>query len=246
MPVDLKAYCQRLGLDWGCQLDEGGQPVLDAEADEQLSSSFANVGLAIGDSGNSVGSGTLFVTTRRIVWVAAAAGDSSSSSSGSSLSCSYRQISMHAVSRDAEAFRRPCVYIQLDEGSEHGMAAADEGEEEEEEELTAELRLVPAEEAAVEAIFSKLCECSALNPDSDVEDEAGAQLFFDEAEVLAGLPDEQRAAVLAARAEGALGLGDGEEDDLDELMADDPDRFEDDEEGEEAGTAGGAANGTQQ
>jgi hypothetical protein len=37
--------------------------------------------------------------------------------------------------------------------------------------------------AAVEAIFGKLCECSALNPDSDVEDEAGAQLFFDEAEV---------------------------------------------------------------
>lgn len=64
MPVDLKAYCQRLGLDWGCQLDEGGQPVLDAEADEQLSSSFANLGLEIGDSGNSVGSGTLFVTTR--------------------------------------------------------------------------------------------------------------------------------------------------------------------------------------
>jgi hypothetical protein len=37
--------------------------------------------------------------------------------------------------------------------------------------------------AAVESIFSSLCECSALNPDSDVEDEAGAQLFFDEAEV---------------------------------------------------------------
>lgn len=36
---------------------------------------------------------------------------------------------------------------------------------------------------SVEAIFAKLCECSALNPDTDVEDEAGAQLFFDEAEV---------------------------------------------------------------
>jgi hypothetical protein len=64
MPVDLKAYCQRLGLDWGLQLGEGGQPELDAEADEQLSSSFANVELAVGDSDNSVGSGTLFVTTR--------------------------------------------------------------------------------------------------------------------------------------------------------------------------------------
>jgi hypothetical protein len=41
-----------------------------------------------------------------------------------------------------------CAYIQLDEGSEQGMAAdADDGEEEEEV-LTAELRLVPAEEAA--------------------------------------------------------------------------------------------------
>lgn len=36
---------------------------------------------------------------------------------------------------------------------------------------------------AVELIFSKLCECSALNPDSDVEEEGGASLFFDEAEV---------------------------------------------------------------
>jgi hypothetical protein len=64
MAIDLKSYCQRLGLDWGLELGEGGQPVLDAEADEQLSSSFANVELTVGDSGNSVGSGTLFVTTR--------------------------------------------------------------------------------------------------------------------------------------------------------------------------------------
>jgi hypothetical protein len=35
-------------------------------------------------------------------------------------------------------------------------------------------------------------------------------------QVLAGLPDEQRAAVLAARAEGALDLQDGESD-LDEV-----------------------------
>jgi hypothetical protein len=54
---------------------------------------------------------------------------------------------MHAVSRDAEAFGRPCVYIQLDEGSEQGMAA-DGDEEDAEDDLTAELRLVPAEEAA--------------------------------------------------------------------------------------------------
>jgi hypothetical protein len=86
---------------------------------------------------------------RRIVWVAAA-GAAAGDSSSSSMSCSYRQISMHAVSRDAEAFGKPCVYIQLDEGSENGMAAADE-DEEDEDELTAELRLVPADEAVGES-----------------------------------------------------------------------------------------------
>lgn len=36
---------------------------------------------------------------------------------------------------------------------------------------------------AVEPLFQALCDASALNPDSDMEEEAGAQLFFDEAEV---------------------------------------------------------------
>lgn len=36
---------------------------------------------------------------------------------------------------------------------------------------------------AVESLFQALCDASALNPDSDMEEEAGAQLFFDEAEV---------------------------------------------------------------
>lgn len=36
---------------------------------------------------------------------------------------------------------------------------------------------------AVESLFQALCDASALNPDSDMEEEGGAQLFFDEAEV---------------------------------------------------------------
>ncbi len=43
-------------------------------------------------------------------------------------------------------------------------------------------------------------------------DDGQAELFFDEAEALAGLSDDQRAAVLAARAQDALHMGqDGEE-----------------------------------
>jgi hypothetical protein len=42
---------------------------------------------------------------------------------------------------------------------------------------------VVAAGVAVEGLFQALCDASALNPDSDMEEEAGAQLFFDEAEV---------------------------------------------------------------
>jgi hypothetical protein len=40
-------------------------------------------------------------------------------------------------------------------------------------------------------------------------DDGQAELFFDEAEVLAGLPAAQRDAVLAARAEAGLAVRDG-------------------------------------
>ncbi|KAF8071281.1 mnmA [Scenedesmus sp. PABB004] len=233
MALDLKAFAQRLGLDWELALGGDGAPVLDTGDDEALSCSYDGVELVVGDGGASAGAGKLFITTRRIIWLGAGAG-------GGCLAAGYRQVVVHAVSRGdgggAAGASRACVYLQLDEGSDD--MPGDEGEEEGEEQPSAELRLVPADADQVEAIFAKLCECSALNPDSDAEEEGGAQLFFDDAEVLAGLPDDQRAALLAARAEGALGVAD----DLDELMADDPERFEDDDEPASA-TAGGAANG---
>lgn len=72
--------------------------------------------------------------------------DSSSAANSTSIACSYKQISMHAIARDTEAFPKPCVYIQLDEGS-VGMGAEAEDGEDEEEDDTAELRLVPAHDS---------------------------------------------------------------------------------------------------
>lgn len=71
--------------------------------------------------------------------------DSSSASSSTSIACTYKQISMHAIARDTEAFPKPCVYIQLDEGS-VGMGPGGDEDESEEEEESAELRLVPADD----------------------------------------------------------------------------------------------------
>jgi hypothetical protein len=65
--VDVKAFAQRLGLDWDVDLTDAKQPVLSTEDDEQLSCSYANVELAVGDTGSSAGTGSVFVTTR-YVW----------------------------------------------------------------------------------------------------------------------------------------------------------------------------------
>lgn len=253
-PEHLREFADRLNVHLGLETGADGGPLLEADSAEEVAAAFDDVEVAIGDDGLSLGKGKVYVTTRRIIWMPSAAGAGSSSGG---LALRYPQIVMHAVSNDTSSFSRPCVYLQLDEGSEAadepmgvGTAArggADEGEEggsssaegeEGEEEMAAELRLVPADAVAVDAIFKAMCDCSALNPDTGTEDDGQAELFFDEAEVLAGLPAADRDAVLAARAEGALGM----RDDIDELMQEDPDRFEDDEvedEGEREERAGG-------
>lgn len=55
---------------------------------------------------------------------------------------------MHAICKDPSAFAKPCVYLQLEEGSEPGGEDGEEDEGEEGEEGTvAEVRLVPSDEA---------------------------------------------------------------------------------------------------
>lgn len=63
--ADLKAFAQRLGLDWDVSLTaDSRQPVLSSEDGEQLSCSYSNVELAVGDAGSSAGTGSVYVTTR--------------------------------------------------------------------------------------------------------------------------------------------------------------------------------------
>ena len=96
---------------------------------------------------------------------------------------------MHAVSQGAEPAKAPCIYAQL-EGS-----SLDEDEEDDDiHSGPNDIRLIPADAAcrasccdcglafaltaiavgscrfvAVQDIFQKMCDCAALNPDSDME-----------------------------------------------------------------------------
>ncbi|PNH08916.1 Chloride conductance regulatory protein ICln [Tetrabaena socialis] len=250
----LIALAGKLDIDHNVELTEGREVVLDVADEEELSSQCLDVEFVLAGDGASAGAGVLYLTTRqviaaatalrpRVVWV-------SSQPAGPAFALRYQQIIMHAISRDPSSYAKPCIYLQLDEGSED-MMQEEEGEGEAEEEVAAEIRLVPADEGKIDDIFKVLCDCAALNPDSEVEGEG--DFFFDEAEVMAGLDPTTRAAVIADRLEGGMDLGGGAEgeaeangapEDLRELVGDDPSRFEDDEEEEEEGAAaqgGGAA-----
>lgn len=175
---------------------------------------------------------------RRVVWVSNAS-SSTDASLRTSLALSYPQIVMHAISREP----KPCIYLQLDDDKEGGFigaadgaqalaAEADNEKEEEEEEVNPEIRIIPSDPLSVEEMFKALCECAALNPDPHEEDEG--DFYFDECEVMNGLDEETKAALLASRAQGMEIDAEGE---LEELVGDDMGRFEDDE--EDMGSANG-------
>ena len=54
-------------------------------------------------------SGTLMITTSRVVWM-----PSNGQQRVQNFSLSYQAIAMHAVSRDTSDFPHPCLYVQLD------------------------------------------------------------------------------------------------------------------------------------
>mmetsp|Transcript_14410 Transcript_14410/g.31164 ORF Transcript_14410/g.31164 Transcript_14410/m.31164 type:complete len:231 (+) Transcript_14410:55-747(+) len=224
--VDLNVVATHLGIDTSFARGGNGEPLPESE-EEQTTSVAPAVSLVLGDDLDA-GTGTLYITTSRVVWI--------SSTQQHTFALTYRQIVMHAISRSNAAVGKACIYLQLDDGSEdmnddygENGSDADGHENGELPDVAAELLLVPEDESKVDDIFKALCDCAALNPDT--EEEGEGEFFFDEAEVMAGLDDETRTALVAAQAAG-MQLEEQGANDLEELVGDDPGRFEDDE-GEE-------------
>ncbi|GIL88781.1 hypothetical protein Vretimale_19626 [Volvox reticuliferus] len=239
MTLDISAAARKLDIDSDVSLTEAREVELDTDDDEELKSKFMEVEFVLG-ANLSAGSGVLHLTTRRVVWV-------SSQPSGPAFAMRYRQLMVHAISRDPASFPKPCIYLILDEGSEDMMQPADEEEDAdgEAEDIPAEVRLVPAEENRIDEIFKVLCDCAALNPDSEVEGEG--DFFFDDAEVMAGLDPQTRAAVMAERLEEGMDLDvdqeaeeNGAREDLEQLVGGDPSRFEDEEDEDDQDQLNGA------
>lgn len=137
---------------------------------------------------------------------------------------------MHAIATDPDSVDKPCLYVQLDvEEPETTLDAGDDDGEDAEGPVFPELRFVPTDPATLDDIFDSFCKGAERNPDADAEEESQGSLFFDQSEVLAGVLEAAEI-----------------EEDVDELVGEDPDRFGDAEDrngGEEEGNLPKSANG---
>nr|CAB3501417.1 unnamed protein product [Digitaria exilis] len=94
-----------------------GAPRLDAASGEELVRVDRAASVALGRRSPEP-PGTLFITTRRVIWL-------SEAEKGKGYAVDFLAISLHAVSRDLEAYPSPCLYTQIeaevgtDEEAEH-------------------------------------------------------------------------------------------------------------------------------
>ncbi|XP_069496070.1 methylosome subunit pICln [Ambystoma mexicanum] len=116
--------------------------------------------------GKGLGSGTLYIAESRLSWL---------NGSGLGFALDYPTISLHAISRDTNAYPREHLYVMVnaklgDEELKDDMGDEDESDGEDDIEPITEVRFVPSDKSALEAMFSAMCECQALHPDPDDED----------------------------------------------------------------------------
>ncbi|KAG6928709.1 chloride nucleotide-sensitive channel 1A [Chelydra serpentina] len=119
--------------------------------------------------GRGLGTGTLYIAESRLSWL---------DKSGLGFSLDYPTISLHAVSRDLNAYPWEHLYVMVnakfeeEEPKETPMAEGEEEEDSDDDDIEpiAEFRFVPSDKSALEAMFSAMCDCQALHPDPEDED----------------------------------------------------------------------------
>lgn len=147
--------------------------------------------------GQKLGCGTLYVAETQLSWFDGA---------GLGFSLEYPAIGLHAISRDVSAYPQEHLYVMVNgkvgDENEAEMAekAADEegdddssSDDDEEDGAITEIRFVPSDKAALESMFSAMCECQALHPDPEDDDSdddfEGEEYDVEEAEAEHGHAD---------------------------------------------------------
>ncbi|XP_042503793.1 chloride conductance regulatory protein ICln [Macadamia integrifolia] len=165
MVLGLQSFTQRTG-------EGAGQPILNAENDEQLMHVQPGVAIVLGNQAPE-SSGALYISTRRIMWLSDVDWERG-------FAVDFLSVSLHAVSRDPEAYPSPCIYAQIeteageDEESEDSDSECDQTRDVSK---ITEMRLVPSDPNQLDSLFDIFCQCAELNPEPVEEEEEHNWIF---------------------------------------------------------------------
>ncbi|KAK9143368.1 hypothetical protein Syun_012768 [Stephania yunnanensis] len=166
MVLGLRNFTERSG-------DGVGEPVLDTANEEDLMHVQPGVAIVLG-ARPPESPGTLYISNKQVVWL-------SDVDKERGYAVDFLAISLHAVSRDPEAYPSPCIYAQIETGADEDVDSADSDAECNESldvsQIT-EMRLVPSDHSQLEALFDIFCECAELNPEPDEEQEEEHNWIF--------------------------------------------------------------------
>nr|ACF79567.1 unknown [Zea mays] len=147
-----------LGLYTFADIDADGAPRLEVADGEEFVRVDRVVELALGPRVLKA-PGTLYLTTRRVIWV---------SDGGEGYAVDFVAISLHAVSRDPEAYPYPCIYTQIETeaiSDEESDVSDSETNGELELSKVMEMRIIPSDPGQLDELFEAFCNCAELNPD---------------------------------------------------------------------------------
>ncbi|GFP88289.1 chloride conductance regulatory protein icln [Phtheirospermum japonicum] len=167
MATGLRLVTERAG-------DGAGIPVLDIVNREELMIVQPGVSIVLGDGHRPPESpGTLYITTKQVVWL-------SDVDRAKGYAVDFISVSLHAVSRDPEAYPSPCIYTQIETGAEEDEMEDSDSETDDTLDLSkiTEMRLVPSDPDQLDTLFSIFCECAELNPDPTEEEEVEHNWVF--------------------------------------------------------------------
>uniref|UniRef100_A0A3B0NB55 Uncharacterized protein n=1 Tax=Theileria annulata TaxID=5874 RepID=A0A3B0NB55_THEAN len=128
---------------------------LDKYEQEEVYNRYSDVTLVLNNLENGVGN--LYLTNLKLIWL-------NSDPSRHSYSFPYKSMMFHAISKDTNLFKNPCVFIQLNVT--------------EDEEDNHSLLLSPDDSSLVESIFESLSKMSSFNEScSSDEDDSNCEIY---------------------------------------------------------------------
>lgn len=230
MGLGLRHFTERIG-------EGNGQPLLDADNGEELMHVQPSVAIVLGNR-SPESPGTLYITSKRVVWL-------SDTEREKGYAVDFLSISLHAVSRDPEAYSSPCIYTQIEtDADESGEPEDSDSECNENLDLSkmTEMRLVPSDPSQLEALFDFFCECAELNPEpaEEGEEQNGWIFGVEQMETDGAIPGEDSEWQFSENLANPIGYANGNQDlaqTVLELKIDDQ-RFEDAEEIEREARSG--------